>query len=215
MINPDSLKRSVHYWVKALSRVGQGVSELRVPANTMIELTDDFFEDTSPSQNTEWFQIDGERFEVYLDDDTSTLRLANRLVMDDLHGSKDYPLVTWFGHRVDAYQLTAHRDDDNSTDGPDDASHPDERPSEDVVWIGWNHALWKTYLFDGVSLVPVTRAGVATAGLDVDADRVVWMGWDGENLDVFTSGFSHLPTGLCVLCVSVDGTVLEVGRRQG
>ena len=68
--NPDSLKRSVHYWVKALSRVGQGVSELRVPANTMIELTDDFFEDTSPSQNTEWFQIDGERFEVYLDDDT-------------------------------------------------------------------------------------------------------------------------------------------------
>lgn len=205
MGNQQSIQRSIDHWVHVLSLFGTGTSELTVPANTVFELTDDFFDGPeSTSAETEWFQIDGQRHEIFLDDDISTLRLANRRVLQDLHGHQDHPLVSWFGYRAEAYDLIMHAQDEPAADAPPDTSN--------LSWTAWDYRVWRTYLFDGSRLIPVTQTGAATAGLDVDVNRITWMGWDGENLDIFTSEFPQVPHSTAAIFVGNDDSVLVVNK---
>jgi len=205
MSSPLSIQRSINHWVHALSLFGTGVRELTIPANTVFELTDDFFDDgdLQPAE-TEWFQVDGQRHEVFLDDDVSTLRLANKHVLQSLHGHQDHPLVSWFGYQGESYELVMHAQDDTPA--------PQQIDTNKLAWIGWDYRMWKTYLFDGGRLIPVTQTGAATAGLDVDVNRITWMGWDGENLDVFTSHFPQVPDTMAAVFVGKDESVLAVHR---
>ena len=205
MSSQFSIQRSINHWVHALSLFGTEVNELTVPANTVFELTDEFFDDVDvqPSE-TEWFQVDAKRHEVFLDDDVSTLRLANRRVLQSLHGDAEHPLVSWFGYKPEHYELVMHADDESVV-------RP-EIETQKLAWVGWDYRVWKTYLFDGGRLIPITQSGAITAGLDVDVNRITWMGWDGENLDVFTSPFPQVPDTMAAVFVARDDSVLAVHK---
>ena len=205
MTTSETVQRSIDRWVHVLSLFGSGVSELTVPSGTVFELTDDFFDgmDAQPDE-TEWFQIDGQHHEIYLDDDISTVRLANRHVLQNLHGHQDHPLVSWFGYRAEAYDLVMHAQDDAAQPGLPDTSG--------LAWVAWDYRIWRTYLFDGRRLIPTTQSGAATAGLEVDVNRITLMGWDGENLDVFTSAFPQMPDTAAAVFVGKDDSVLAVHK---
>ena len=206
MSSPDTIQRSINHWVHALSLFGTAVHELRIPSNTVFELTDDFFDgvDAMPTE-TEWFQVDAQRNEIFLDDDISTVRLANKRVLQSLHGHQDHPLVHWFGYRAESYELVMYSQDEPSSIATIN--------TEKLAWVGWDYRMWKTYLFDGARLVPITETGAATAGLDVDVNRITWMGWDGENLDIFTSHFPQVPDTIGAVFVGKDDSVLAVHQR--
>ncbi len=205
MLDSESVQRSISHWVRVLSLFGSEVNQLTVPAGTVFELTDDVFDaaETQPDE-TEWFQIDGRRHEIFLDDDISTLRLANRHVLQDLHGHDDMPLVSWFGYRGEAYDLVMHAEEDV----PDLTGYDGSR----LAWIGWDYRVWRTYLFDGRRLIPTTQTGAATVGLEMDVNKITWMGWDGENLDIFTSQFPQMPDTLALVFVGKDDSVLAVHK---
>ena len=205
MGNHQSIQRSINHWVHALSLFGTRVNELTVPANTVFELTDEYFDGAHATPlETEWFQIDGQHHEIFLDDDVSTLRLANRRVLQGLHGNDDHPLVSWFGYRAEAYNLILHAQDDTPKAATVDTNR--------LAWIGWDYRVWRTYLFDGNRLIPVTQTGASTAGLDVDVNRITWMGWDGENLDIFTSEFPQVPETTAAILIGRDDSVLAVHK---
>jgi hypothetical protein len=205
MSNPRSIQRSIDHWVHALSLFGTRVQELTVPSNTVFELTDEFFDgpQASPAE-CEWFQVDGRRFEIFLDDDISTLRLANNRVIQNLHGHQQHPLVSWFGYKAEAYDLVLHASDNECGSAAGDVSR--------LAWIGWDYRVWRTYLFDGSRLIPVTQSGALTAGLEMDVTRITWMGWDGENLDIFTSQFPQVPETTAAVLVGRDESVLAVNK---
>ncbi|HUW55867.1 MAG TPA: hypothetical protein VMZ92_04475 [Planctomycetota bacterium] len=205
MSTSESIQRSIDHWVHALSLFGTTVNELTVPSGAVFELTDDFFDgtDVQPDE-TEWFQVAGQRHEIYLDDDISTIRLANRHVLQNLYGHQDHPLVSWFGYRAEAYDLVMHAQDDAAKTHPPDTSG--------LAWVAWDYRVWRTYLFDGSRLIPTTQTGAATAGLEVDVNRITWMGWDGENLDVFTSEFPQMPDTMAAVFVGKDDSVLAVHK---
>jgi hypothetical protein len=191
--------------VRALSLLGAAVPELTVRANTVFELTDDFF-DGGPAQSaeTEWFQVDAKRHEIFLDDDTSTLRLANRRVLQTLHGHQNHPLVSWFGYKAEAYDLVLH--------APNEAPGAGSLDTNRIAWIAWDYRVWRTYLFDGAKLIPVTRTGAATAGLELDVNSITWMGWDGENLDIFVSELPHVSEGTVAVFVGKDDSVMTAQK---
>jgi hypothetical protein len=208
MDGSHSIQRSINHWVRALSLFGTSVNELTVASGTVFELTDDFFDgvggDVLPNE-TEWFQIDAQRYEIFLDDDVSTMRLANRLVSDDLQGDGDHPLVHWFGYNSKAYDLEVHVADEKAGGAALDTHR--------VCWIGWDYRIWRTYLFDGARLIPITQTGAVTAGLEVDVNRITWMGWDGEHLDVFTSEFPQMPPSTAAVMAGADDNVIAVHAR--
>jgi hypothetical protein len=206
MSTPLSIQRSINHWVHALSLFGTRINEISVSSGSCLELTDDFFDgvDTLPIE-TEWFQVDGARNEIFLDDDVSTVRLANRHVLRDLHGDESHSLVSWFGYQAENYELIRHAHHELSESLQVDPN--------DVAWIGWDYRKWRTYFFDGARLVPITETGAETAGLDVDVNRITWMGWDGENLDIFTSEFPQVPENLSALFIGNDDSVLAVHQR--
>jgi len=206
MSSPYSIQRSINHWVHALSLFGTSVNEVTIPANTVFELTDDFFDgvETVPSE-TEWFQVDGQHNEIFLDDGASTVRLANKHVQQNLHGDQEHPLVYWFGYRAEDYELVMHADEETSV--------AETLQTGKLAWIGWDYRVWRTYLFDGGRLIPITSTGAATAGLDVDVNRITWMGWDGENLDIFTSPFPQVPEDMGAVFVGKDNSVLAVHRH--
>jgi len=205
MGSPQTIQRSINHWTHALSLLGVRMSELTVPANTVFELTDEFFDGVGAQPTeTEWFQVDAQHHEIYLDDDISTLRLANRRVLEVLHGHQDFPLVSWFGYKSEAYDLVLHVANEAPSTGQLDTNR--------LAWIGWDYRVWRTYLFDGGRLIPVTRTGAPTAGLEVDVNRITWMGWDGENLDIFTSDFPQVPENTVAVFVGKDDSVLAVNK---
>ena len=197
MINSDSIQHSINHWVHVLGLFGTRVNEVTVPSGTVLELTDDLFDgaETQPDE-TEWFQIDGQHHEIYLDDDISTLRLANRRVLQNLHGHQDHALVSWFGYRSEAYELVMHAQEDALNTRPLDTNG--------LAWVAWDYRVWRTYLFDGSRLIPTTQTGAATAGLEVDVNRITWMGWDGENLDIFTSELPQMPDTMAAVFIGKD-----------
>jgi len=205
MDGSHTIQRSINHWVRALSLLGGVAPQLTVRPNTVFELTDDFFDGPS-SQPTEfdWFQVDAGRREIFLDDDTSTLRLANRHVLQALHGHQDHPLIHWFGYTPEAYDLLLHT--------PDDAPAAASLDAGRVAWIAWDYRVWRTYLFDGGKLIPVTRTGAAAAGLEVNVNRITWMGWDGEKLDIFVSELPHLSDDTVAAFVGKDDSVLAVRK---
>ena len=209
--NSSSVDRSIRHWVRALSAFGREMHEISVPSGAVIKLTEEFFDapESPSSQAADWFRVNGTHFEVYLDDDTSSIRLANRRIMLELLGSPGYPLVTWFGHRAEDYELVLKRKEDDVSPAP---GEPQLDPTR-LVWVGWAHAHWRTYLFDGTDLFPVTDATGGT--LDPrDERKIVWMGWDGDRLDVFTAGFEQLPRDVVAIFVGTDGSIIAVRPRK-
>ena len=208
MNSPSGIQRSINHWVHVLSFFGTSVNELTVPSNTVFELTEDgpVVPPQPPKKpaETQWFQIDGRHHEIFLDDDISTLRLANRHVIQNLHGNQDHPLVSWFGYTAEAYDLVLRAHGDTPTQNPLDTNR--------LAWIAWDYRVWRTYLFDGNRLIPVTRTGAATAGLEVDVNTITWMGWDGENLDIFTSEFPQVPESTAAIFVGRDDSILAVHK---
>lgn len=204
--NPQGVQRSIDNWVRVLSKFGTGIREVSVPAGQVLELTEDFFDrpEAGPVES-EWFQIPGGAFELFLDDDVSTVRLANRNVLRELHGNDLQPLVHWFGYKADAYDLVLHASDNEEFQ----PAMPDVTR---ISWVAWDYRVWRTYLFDGGRLVPVTQSGAATAGLDMDVNRITWMGWDGESLDIFTSEFPQIPMSAAAVMLGKDGSVLAVNK---
>ncbi len=204
--DPQSIQRSINHWVRVLSLYGTGIREVTVRAGEVLELTDEFFDrpEAGPSES-EWFQIPGGSFEFFLDDDTSTLRLANRNVLRSLHGNDQHPLVHWFGYKADSYDLVLH--------APDDEEFQPAVPDVTrLSWVAWDYRVWRTFLFDGGRLIPITQSGALTAGFEMDVNRVTWMGWDGENLDVFTCEFPQLPAATAAVFVGKDESVLAVNK---
>ena len=204
--NPQGIQRSIDHWVQVLSRLGTGVREVTVSTGQVLELTDDFFDQPEPGvTQTEWYQVAGGSFEIFLDDDVSTLRLANTHVLRSLHGHEQHPLVHWFGYKAETYDLVLHAPD-----------HEEFQPAvPDVTrlsWVAWDYRVWRTYLFDGGRLIPISQSGAVTAGLEMDVNRITWMGWDGENLDIFTSEFPQLPPATAAVLVGRDDSVLAVNR---
>jgi hypothetical protein len=202
---PHDIRDGINHWLHALALFGKGTNELTVRSNTVFELSDDFFDGHgSPATEIEWFRVSGRRFEIFLDDDVSTVRLANRYVLQNLHGDADRPLVNWFGYKAEAYELVLHTQGDVVPDVPVDGNR--------LAWIGWDYRAWRTFMFDGSRLAPVSQAGAASGGLDLDVNRITWMGWDGENLDIFTSRFPQVPETTVAVLVGKDDSVLAVHR---
>jgi hypothetical protein len=208
--NSNSVGRSVRYWVRALTSFGGKVSQIAVPRGAVVELNDEFLDapEFPPSAESDWFQLDGSRFEVYLDDGKSTIRLANRRIMLELLASPEYPLVTWFGHRPEDYELILRKKSDDPAGGG--------QPTLDLsklVWVGWAHADWHTNLFDGFDVIPVTQAAGDGAFRPEDEEKVTWMGWDGDHLDIFTVRYEQAPPNASAIFVGSDGSVIAVRKR--
>lgn len=204
--NPQGVQRSIDHWTRILSLFGTGIRTVTVRSGEVLELTDDFFDapDTGASAS-EWFQIPGGSCEVFLDDDVTTLRLANRDVLQKLHGSEAHPLVHWFGYKAESYDLVLQ-----ATEG--EVFQPAVPDVTRLAWIAWDYRYWRTFLFDGGRLMPVTQSKALADGLERDPNRVTWMGWDGENLDVFTSDSLPLPPEMVAVFAGKDGGLLAVNR---
>ena len=202
----SDVERSINHWVRVLSLFGSGVREVTVRAGKVLELTDDFFDppEVGPA-DSEWFRIPAGSFEVFLDDDASTIRLANRQVLQNLHGHDQHSLVHWFGYKPESYDLVLHTADN-------DHLQPAVPDVTKLSWVAWDYRVWRTFLFDGGRLMPVTQSGAMAAGLETDLNRVTWMGWDGENLDVFTSEFPQLPAATAAVFVGKDQSILTVNK---
>jgi hypothetical protein len=177
-----------------------------VPANTVLELDDDFFDrDEQTPSEAEWVRVDAAGHEVCLDDDVSTLRLANRQVLAALHGDETHPLVTWTGYNAESYKLVLHADDDSSGGKDFEANQ--------LSWVAWDYRTWRTYLFNGGKMTPISEAGEVTAQLATALDKITWMGWDGEGLDIFTSDASQMGETIAAVFIGKDGSVLAVHRK--
>ena len=203
MGNPDAIRHNINHWVNALSHFGVGVSELSVDARSTIELTDDVFQNsaTQPAE-TEWFHIDGRRYEVFLEDDCSMLRLANKRVLTSLQGDDSYPLVSWFGYNKEDYQLV-RQSNNNLVD-------TDELDTTNIAWVAWDSRLWRSYLFNGHELSPISEASVVNRELSPGVSAITWLGWDGLNLDVFTSEFPQMSASTAAVFVAYDRSVLAI-----
>ncbi len=202
----SDIERSINHWVRVLGLIGTGIREVTVRSGQVLELTDDFFDgpEAGPAED-EWFQIPAGSFEMFLDDDVTTLRLANRQVLRNLHGHDRHPLVHWFGYKSEAYDLQLHSSDSN-------LFQPAVPDVTNLAWIAWDYRVWRTFLFDGGRLLPVAQSSTMQSGLETDLNRVTWMGWDGENLDVFTSEFPQIPETAAAVLVGKDGSVLVVNK---
>ncbi len=206
MSNPHGIQRSIDHWVRVLSLFGTNLPTLTVRSGEVLELTDEVLDRGDAMQGeSEWFQVPGGSFEVFLDDDVSTLRLANREVLRNLHGSDEHPLIHWFGYKPESYDLVLHS-------GDREEYQPAVPDVTRLAWMAWDYRHWRTYLFDGGRVLPVTQSGALAAGFEQDMDRVTWMGWDGENLDIFTSELPQLPSSMAAVLVGKDDSILAVNR---
>ncbi len=125
--------------------------------------------------------------------------------MKKLHGNDRHPLVHWFGYKSESYDLVLHASDDEQF-------QPAVPDVTNIEWAAWDYRVWRTFLFDGGRLLPVAQSSAMQSGLETDINRVTWMGWDGENLDVFTSEFPQLPATTAAVLVGKDHSVLVVNR---
>ena len=95
---------------------------------------------------------------------------------------------------------------------PNEAPGAGSLDTNRIAWIAWDYRVWRTYLFDGAKLIPVTRTGAATAGLELDVNSITWMGWDGENLDIFVSELPHVSEGTVAVFVGKDDSVMTAQK---
>ena len=207
MNKKDAIRHNINHWVNALSYFGAGISELTVPARSTLELSDRIFDEPSnESTEIEWFHIDGRRYEIFLEDDCSMLRLANRRVLTSLQGDDSYPLVSWFSYKTDDYRLTRQVGTREFDTDELDASH--------IAWVAWNYRMWRSHLFNGQEVVPVSESKVVREQLDANKSAITWLGWDGENLDIFLSGFPQMDPTTMAVFVSYDRSVIAVHSKH-
>ena len=63
-----------------------------------------------------------------------------------------------------------------------------------------------------VDYVAEPGGALRAAAEGVDVNRITWMGWDGENLDIFTSQFPQLPDTMATVFVGKDRSILAVHK---
>ena len=201
MPNGDlSIQRNINHWSRALCLMGARPPEAKALVTASLHLTEALLDGPQfgPGQ-TEWFQLDAQRMEVFLDDGVSTVRLANRRVVRDLYGERESALVSWFGYRSEDYELHRHA----GPGGPE----PKAEDSSRMTWVAWDLGAWRTYLFNGSRFIPITRSSPMTSKQPAGAHRATWAGWDFQNMDIFTSDPPE-PGAKAVLVGSDDSLIV-------
>ena len=191
-----ALTRSVQHWMRVLDAFAPRLPVTTIHAHETFELTDNFF-DQADAVLDDWYQLDAGHYDLFLDDNTGTIHLAN-LSGKVNYANKDTRLVTWYGHDPARHEILL-----TSPEG----TRASPVPTEQLLWFAWDTGVWTLYAHDGKAVAPVYNTAELVAELELDPAARIWFGWDGTRLDLFTVAPECLSKDLCAVFVGHSQTV--------
>ena len=191
-----TLTQNVQHWMRALNAFAAQLPVTTVRAHETFKLTDDFF-DQADTVLVDWYQLDAGHYDLFLDDNTGTIHLAN-LSGKVNYANEDTRLVTWYGHDPSRHEILL-----TSPEG----THSSSVPTEQLLWFAWDTDAWTLYAHDGKAIAPVYNTAELIAKLELPPAARIWLGWDGTAIDLFTVAPECLPKDLCAVFVGHNQTV--------